>query len=228
MRSVLWLLVLAGCKDEWFLRGGSDEKTDSDADSDADADADTDSDTDTDADADSDADSDADADADSDTDTDLDCDADYTTPPYGTALGVCITEEVGCGDVIYGTLEGGSTLYDYDYWLLVGELGSLLGDYEALDGPERVYGFRDGEIDQVVRVTFESCFDQWANWVLHGDVSEEMCDVASYHTAGVFEDGSGNTWSTDRLNPNGDYSFEFILEGLYGATGNYKMTVECF
>jgi hypothetical protein len=135
---------------------------------------------------------------------------------------------VKCGDVVFGQLDGGSTTYDYDYWLLVGELGSHLGDYTAFDGAERVYLFDDDTVQNSVTVTFETCFDGWENWILFGDVSGPYCSTSSYETAGVFDTGSGNTWSTTRLNPGGIYDFEFIVEGLFGATGNYKMTVECF
>jgi hypothetical protein len=226
-RMVGLVVLCAGCGDEWFLSGDkgddddstsvSDETTPGDADADADADSDADSDTDTDTDA----------------DCPLDCDGDpIATPDPGSGVGACVTETVQCGDVVEGTLVGGSQVYDYDFWLLVGELDALFGEYTALDGPERVYTMRV-EPGQVVRATFETCFDLWANWVLMGDTGGAFCDTDTYYTAGVFE-GDATTgcpygWYTERLNSGSSpYDLELIVEGLYGATGNYRLTVECF
>lgn len=153
-------------------------------------------------------------------DTELDCDADYATPSPGTAAGSCLTDAISCGDTIYGTLDGGSNNYDYDYWLLLGELDSLMGEFDALDGPERAYSFQDGS--DAFRVTVHSCFDHWVNWVIRG----EYCNTDEPTSAGVFEGGTGRTWYTEL--PGGGSNFEFIIEGLYGATGNYVITVECF
>lgn len=235
MRSILVCSFLVGCSDEWFLN--SDKADDADAEdtgdtdtTEGDADGDSDSDTDGDTDSDADGDSDGDTDSDSDTDTEgeLDCEEDYATPAPGEVAS-CVTEEVFCGDVIYGTLEGGSYDYDYDYWLEHFALGSMLGEYAAFDGPERVYLFRGLEPDQVVQITFESCFNSWADWILFGDTGRDYCDLEGTYTVGIFEGGSGNTWITERINASaGIYDFEFILEGLYGDLGNYVMTVECF
>lgn len=220
----LGILLLGACSDEWFLnadKSNTDDTAVPDGDADADADADADSDTD----------SDADSDADTDTDPpdELDCDEEpYPTPAPGQPAS-CVTQEVSCGDVIYGTLEGGSTLYDYDFWLYQQELDSLMGEYGALDGPERVYLFRDLQPNEVVRVTFTTCFDLWANWILFGDTGDNFCSTDGLQTSGVFEGGTGRSWYTERINQSASgYDFEFIVEGLYGAVGNYKMTVECF
>ena len=157
--------------------------------------------------------------------SDLDCDANYNTPAPGNDLGTCITGEVlQCGDVVYGTLDGGSSIYDYDYWYSIGELDALFGRYDALDGEERVYVY-EGLFDSVLKVTFETCFDLWATWVLTG---QSTCDVESFSTGGVFEGGTGRRWFTERLNAGtGPHDYQFILEGLDGATGNYAITVEC-
>jgi hypothetical protein len=229
-RYLCWLL-LAGCADEWFLNGDNGDKdaddtgeTDADADSDGDSDADTDGDSD----GDTDADTDGDTDSDSDSDSDLECDEPYETPAPGQ-VAECITQEVFCGDVVYGTLEGGSTDYDYDYWLYQQELDSLLGEYDALDGPERVYLFRGLDPDEVVRATFTTCFDLWANWILFGDTGDNYCSLEGVQTSGVFESGTGHEWYTERINQSaGSYDFEFIVEGLYGEVGNFVLTIECF
>lgn len=226
------LVLLAGCSDEWFLNTSKEDSkpddTGSDADADADGDSDADTDGDSDSDADGDSDSDTDADADTDTTGDLDCEEEYVTPAPG-AVDSCITEEVSCGDVIYGTLEGGSTLYDYEFWESNFALGSMFGEYAAFDGPERVYLFRGLDGDETVRITFTTCFDSWAEWILHGDITADYCETEGFNTVGIFEGGSGNTWITDRFNATaGVYDFEFVLEGLFGVTGNYELKVECF
>jgi hypothetical protein len=220
------LLGIAGCSDEWFLRGDKDT-------ADEPADADSDADSDSDADTDSDADSDADSDSDTDTDTvpgDLDCDAEIPTPDPGAAgLGSCITEEVFCGDVIFGTLAGGSTIYDYEYWETVQELDALFGNYDAVDGPERVYAFRGLAQDEHVIFTVSTCFDLWADWIQYGDSDGDFCDLSPFNRAGVFEYGQGRTWWTDRTNQApGTYDLEFVIEGLDGAEGNFKVTVDCY
>jgi hypothetical protein len=226
-RSLCWL-ILAGCADEWFLSADKADDAEDTGETDADADGDSDADSDGDSDADSDSDGDADTDTDSDGDTDLDCEEPYETPSPG-AVAECITQEVFCGDVVYGTLEGGSTVYDYDFWLYQQELDSLLGEYDALDGPERVYLFRGLESDQVVKATFTTCFDLWATWILFGDTGDSYCSTDGSQTSGVFEGGTGREWYTDRINASSsDYDFEFIVEGLYGEVGNFVLTIECF
>jgi hypothetical protein len=130
MRIAAWVAVIAaGCDG---LGGGKDagdtpnvdgDDDDGGADADADADADTD--------ADADADADSDADTDTGTTSDLDCNADYlalTPAPGAAGLGSCVTQELHCGDVIYATNTGGSTIYDYVYWEDQGSLGPYLGD----------------------------------------------------------------------------------------------------
>jgi hypothetical protein len=187
-----------------------------------------------DADADADADSDADADTDTGTPSDLDCDADYlaTTPaPGADGIGSCVTQELHCDDVIYATNTGGSDLYDYGYWEEQFLTGPYLGDTAVFDGPERVYVFRGLAEGGGVTLTVESCMDVWATWVRYGDVSEEFCDLDPFNQAGIWENSSGpRDRSTDRINtysPSG-YDFEFQIEGLFGAEGNFKLTVECF
>ncbi|MEQ1564434.1 MAG: hypothetical protein ABMA64_02265 [Myxococcota bacterium] len=197
---LLPVLLVVGCE-EWLGGGGSDKDT-------------SDSGT---------AGSDTGDDGGGTTSTDdLDCDASYPTP---APTDVCVTEELSCGDVVYGELDGGSTLYDYDYWEMVGELDALMGEFDALDGPERVYWFADRSVNTSVTVTVHTCFDLWATWIL---VDGGACDVETYATAGVFEGGDGRTWYTERIDPDGQYDFEFVVEGLYGATGNYRLTVECY
>jgi hypothetical protein len=233
MRFAAWVVVLAvGCDSGL---GGSDKGDDTpgvdgDGADQADADADTDSDADTDAD----ADADSDADADTGTPSDLDCYADYlagTPAPGSSGLGSCVTQEIGCGDVIYATNTGGSTIYDYAYWEDQGSLGPYLGDTTAFDGPERVYVFRGLQEGQGVTFRVESCMDVWATWIRYGDVGGDFCSLDTFNQAGIWESSNGprERW-TDRINtysPSG-YDFELQIEGLFGAEGNYKITAECF
>jgi hypothetical protein len=230
VRSAAWFAVWAvAC--EGGLFGGKDGTTPNvDGTADVDADADADSDTDSD----SDADSDADTDTDTGTVSDLDCNADYlagTPVPGSSGLGSCVTQELSCGDVIYATNTGGSSIYAYDYWYEQGALGPYLGDYAAWDGPERVYVFRGLAEGDGVTVSVESCMDTWATWIRYGDVSGDFCDLDPFNQGGIWETSSGpRERSTDRINtysPSG-YDFEFQIEGLFGAEGNFKLTVECF
>lgn len=166
--------------------------------------------------------------------TDLDCDADYlarTPAPGSTGLGSCVTQEVTCGDVIYATNTGGSTIYAYDYWEEQQVLGPYLGDTEVWDGPERSYVFRGLQEGEGVRLRVESCMDVWATWIRYGDVGGEFCDLDPFTQAGAWESSNGprERW-TDRVNPSSaaGYDFEFQIEGLFGAEGNFELTVECF
>lgn len=230
MRSWFVLLVSASCSE--VIVGPSDKESDGDSDTDADSDSDTDADSDADADGDSDADGDADADADTDFPADLDCDEDLATAdPGASGLGSCVTEEVFCGDKIQGSIVGGSAVYDYDFWESIQSLDALFGDYEALDGPERVYVFRGLERDEYVVATVSTCFDLWASWIQYGDTDGDFCDLSEFNVGAVFESGdpNGRTWWTTRPNGSaGVYDFEFVIEGLHGAEGNFELTIDCY
>jgi hypothetical protein len=221
------VILLAACKPQWVLQTNGEDKADTTS-----ADADTDADTDSDVDADTDADADTDTDADTDPTTidGLDCDADYPTPVPGTdGLGACVTATIACGDEVYGTLAGGSTTYDYAFWDYQGELGSLFGDTTALDGEERVYVLQGLGQDQHATITIDTCFDSWANWIRYGDIDGAFCSTNEYLSCSVFEDHAGDTWTTERMNlSSSTYDYEFIVEGMHGATGNYRITVDCF
>jgi len=245
--ATMWLVIMlaGGCSDTIKDANSADtapvadapEDTDTDSDTDADTDSDTDTDTDTDADADTDTDSDTDTDTDVDSvDTGptsgapLDCYADYLSamPDAGDAgLGECVTMRLQCGDVIYGTNAGTQSFYDYDDWYQTGNLGSMLGELDAFDGPDRSYVFVGQGQGDIVHVRIETCMPAWAFWIVHGDVNYDTCRIGS--TAGFFESGTEYDQSTDRLGPAnpGTYDTEFVIEGLYEEEGNYKITVEC-
>jgi hypothetical protein len=154
---------------------------------------------------------------------DLDCDATYATPDPGSPAS-CVTEEIHCGDTLYGHLDGGSTVYDYDFWYDLQALDALFGEYEALDGAERSYLFRDTDVDQAIKVTVHTCFEMWATWIVR---DADYCESSAL-LGGVFESGDGNLWYTERIDEGGEYEFEFVVEGVYGDSGNYAITVECF
>ncbi|MCB9684101.1 MAG: hypothetical protein H6738_00875 [Alphaproteobacteria bacterium] len=228
-RIIMLAALSAACSDEWFLRGGKD------ADADGNADADADADTDTDADSDADADADTDADSDADTDTLLDCNEDWTgiTPDPGDAgLGQCVVQELFCGETILGTTTGGSTVYDYQFWEDENALGNILGDFTALDGPERSYVFRNLPQNGTLVVTVESCMDLWASWIRYGDANgTDYCDLSHFNIGGVFDTPiGGRTMQVTMINPASPsgYSFEFIVEGLDSIEGNFIITTECY
>jgi hypothetical protein len=138
-----------------------------------------------------------------------------------------VTEEIYCGDIFYGTNEGSSSYWDYSDWETLQSLGSLLGDLDAFDGPDRTYVFRNLQPGENVRFIVESCEPTWAFWVRHGDVTQGSCD-AGLSTGGIF-DGNDFEQSSERTNQStSPYDHEIVIEVLHGVVGNYKLTVECF
>jgi hypothetical protein len=192
-----------------------------------------------DADTDTDTDSDIDADTDADTDTDTytppggnppDCGADYltTTPAPGDGGFGCLTQEVFCDDVIYATNEGGGTLYDYDYWADHFLLATL--DSGDLDGPERVYLFRDLGPGQSVTFTVDSCGAMWGSTIEYGDSSGDFCDYNDPSILGQHMIGGGTGYNVGaRINGTytGTYDVIAIIDSYQGNVGNFTMTVTC-
>jgi hypothetical protein len=192
----------------------------------------------TDSDGNGDTDTDTDADSDTDTDTDgpsggsydLDCDADYlaNTPPPGTPDGSCITQEVHCGDVIYHDTAEGSEIYDDRFWtdhFLTSTLEP--GD---LDGPERVYLFRDLGPGQTVSFDVYSCDPVWGSTIWYGDVSGDFCDTDDAYASAEHMIGAGTTTNIgDRINGTftGSYDVIAIVDTYHGATTNFAMSVTC-
>ncbi|MCA9492920.1 MAG: hypothetical protein KC621_23475, partial [Myxococcales bacterium] len=173
--------------------------------------------------------------ADTDADTDLvDCNDDWTgiTPDPGDAgLGQCVVEELFCGETVYGTTTGGSTVYDYDFWEQENALGNIFGDFSALDGPERSYVFRHLPQGGTLVVTVEACMDLWASWIRYGDSGNTYCDLDHFNIGGVFDTPiGGRTMQVTMINPASPsgYNFEFIIEGLHSVEGNYAITVDCY
>lgn len=139
----------------------------------------------------------------------------------------CVTEYVQCGDVIEGTLDGGQSAYGYDYWAGRQALGGLVNDWQAVEGPERVYVVEGVLPGQRVSARVESCDDVWASYLVTGDVSD-VCDPA-YGPAGHFASDLGRLdQSTSVLNTvSGTWDVQFVIDGHPGATTSYRLTVTC-
>lgn len=212
MKRLLALLLLVGCD------GGVEPfpPPDTDADTDADADADTD--------ADADADSDADTDADADSDADLDCTPGaYASPAPGLPpLDACVTEDISCGDVVYGTNVGGSTYFG----TASGEQfeqcsGAAFGsDFE---GPERVYTLVPPPGTNSVQISMQSC-EESEMMVFR---SSDPCPTGLVSQCGYIT-GSSRVDQTDAflLGPSG--VLNLVVEGFGNDGGNFVFSVECF
>ncbi len=137
--------------------------------------------------------------------------------------------------MVFGTLPGGSSQYDYRDWEDAMALGSLFGNTDALDGVERSYLVTGLVTGHSWWITFESCFSNWSTWIRYGDLNTEYCDLPGAY-GGVFESNNGTDrvrW-TERLgsSPSG-HDYEFVIEGidgdgLDGGSGNFMITVECY
>jgi hypothetical protein len=179
-------------------------------DADADVDADTDTDTDT----------DADADADADADTDIggtpeyldfgdDCDVPFAIDPL---QGECVTNSISCGETVYGTNTGGSTLFTAD-----GQFEQCSGSASGsdLDVPNGINS---------ISARLESCEDSWLFWFRESTEcpSENELVTCGYPVRGDFRvqyDGllagpSGIVW--------------FVVEGFQNDGGNFALHIECF
>lgn len=160
----------------------------------------------------------------------LDCQADYTVfmPPAG---GTCLTAPVSCGDVIFGTNEGGTAVYDRTYWEGAMSLGALTSEpADVLDGHERVFGFIGHEPNFDITVTIDSCVPLWASWRRKGELSDNWCAVDEYWDVVGHFIGSSNNQSYTFLNntQTGIYNYELIVDSYSGAEGNFMLTVDCY
>jgi hypothetical protein len=183
-----------------------------------------------DADADADADADTDADADVDTGPQLDCTQPYDTPVPGSDPGFpeCVTERVFCGQVIFGTTTGGTTDYDYQWWLDAADLGALIGEPERVDGPERVYAFEPLFTDSQVTFTVESCDEVWASWISMGDLTD-YCAESTQAPKDHFDEVQGRfLQEADVVNFTANTNkVQVIVDSSASTPTNYLMTVTC-
>ncbi len=187
------------------------------------------SDTDTDTDTDSDADGDVDADTDADADTDPigsaeyldfgnDCDTPFAQDPL---QGECVTNTISCGETVYGTNLGGSTLFTAD-----GQFEQCSGSASGsdFDGPERVYRLDLPSSVESLTVKLESCEDSWLLWYRESTEcpSENQLVTCSYATRGTFNvqyeytlaGESGVVW--------------FVVEAFQNDGGNFALHVDCY
>ncbi len=193
---------------------------------------------------DADGDADADADADSDTDTDADTDTPlpptdpnalncvdpYPTPDPNAGGSVCVTEYVSCGDTIYATLDGGTSLYDYNYWASLQELGPLVNDEEAVNGNERIYVVEDVFPGTYLNVTVESCDDVWASYLVTGDLTDVCENGPTNAPRGHFYPVSFGRKLQERQIENsasGVWDIQVMIDTHPGSVGNYLITFEC-
>jgi hypothetical protein len=209
--STALLAASMGTECETTGDGGKDASGDADTDADADADGDSD------ADADSDADGDADADAEY-LDFDQDCDTPFAQDPL---QGECLTDTISCGETVFGTNLGGSTVFSAD-----GQFEQCSGSASGsdLDGPERVYRLNVPNNINSVSVRLESCEDSWLFWYRESVEcpSENELVTCGYPIHGNFNvqyDGliagtSGIVW--------------FVVEGFQNNGGNFALHIECF
>ena len=212
MRGTWFLILIAACSNRLDpVETGVIPNVESDADTDADTDTDTDT------------------DADTDTDPRLDCAAVYDTPVPGTLTpDTCVTERVYCGDVRFGTTEGGTEIYDYDYWFDNQAIGNMSRSDVA--GAERIYTIESVLPGQFVRVTVESCDDTRASWYLSGDLtpfcSTDATNTPKEHFYGVI----GRVVQDTVLQNNTSasvYNFQIMVDAAVDANTNYMITFDC-
>lgn len=198
---------------------------------DADSDADTDSDTDT----------DTDADADTDTPTPptpvdpdaLQCDTPYPPPEPVTGDGECVTQYVSCGESVWHNIEGGTNLYDFEYWSMLSEVGALTNDNDAVNGTERVYVVENVFPGTYVTAVLESCDNMWGSYLVTGDLTDVCSTGPTNAPRGHFTPVTFGRLLQDKQLENaasGVWEVQFIVDshpGLTGADGNFKITFEC-
>jgi len=155
----------------------------------------------------------------------VDCNADYQTPAIdGEGADACHTEELSCGDTVYGSTEGGSTHYDRTHYMQFFCIDTR-DDGVDFEGPERVYPL-DVPAQTSVKVTLETpCGDLALRYVRTGEddclpsnyVNIRDCDP-DYRTG----DHQEMTFNTT-VNP---LHYEIVVDTREDP-GNFKLTVEC-
>lgn len=167
------------------------------------------------------------------TNPNLDCQADYTSlmrvPGSGPGP-MCLTDEIQCGDVLLGTNEGGTYIYNRGVWEDAFALGGLALEADSiLDGPERVFAYMGHSQGYTVTVTVESCVPMWGSWRRKSDLGDDWCQVVDMWDApGHFTGSDTDQTYTFVNNTSGDYDYEIILDSYGGGEGNFKVSVECY
>ena len=151
----------------------------------------------------------------------LECHPDYDTPePGNNGLPECVTQEISCGDVIKGTIEGGSTVFSNESgmaweWCSGHSTGSQLA------GPERVYRLNVDAGSTYVTPRLKSCEPLQLLWYQTNQACPTERVLCSYITV----DGSRD--QTDDILLAGNGTIWFVVEGIDGTSGNFELTVEC-
>ena len=181
-----------------------------------------------DGDADTDADADGDADADTDADTDADpwCNADWSGN-LPSPSGVCMTDNIGCGDVIEGTTEGGSTYYEnthYLAWFCRGRWDTADTDWSA---SERVFQYI-ADAPSSATFTLEACGDLALRSVSTGDECPSSAYSKSCEASAWATQWDHSTQTLEVQNPaDSPRRLEIVVDGLDGYEGNFRLTVQC-
>lgn len=159
-----------------------------------------------------------------DAESDLFCDVDPADMPADDG---CVTEYVACGDVIEGTLEGGSNFYDVSTWSSRNELGGLLGNGHRVAGADRVYVVEGVQPGQSVYARVESCDDVWASYIVSGDLTD-VCEPG-WGPSGHFQSNVGrlDQEAFVRNAASGVWDVELVIDGEVGANASYRLTIEC-
>ena len=152
---------------------------------------------------------------------DGECDRLFDTPsPGGGGLPSCVTEEISCGDIVRGTLAGGSTSFSNEpdrAWEQCSGQGPFGDD---LTGPERVYKLDVGT-NTYASVHLVSCERTQLLWYQTAQECPQEHVACSYVTV------DGSTDQQEDIVLGGSGILWFVVEGLAGSDGNYILSVEC-
>ncbi|MCB9759571.1 MAG: hypothetical protein H6739_06995 [Alphaproteobacteria bacterium] len=209
MRLVLPLLMIAGCgiifvKDDTGTDSGvSNQDSGTEGDTDTDADADTDTDTDSDA----------------DTDLGVDCDASYSTaPPAGPD---CVTSTISCGDTVYGTTEGGSTIMDED---LYGDAFCFI-PYDDYQSSERVYALTVPQNTSVTLTVDTPCAPMSYAMMRWDDAS--FCPHGTQYSIAECEGDEAGGGGVEHIDVFNAARYLISIDAPEGTTGPFGLRVEC-
>jgi hypothetical protein len=144
------------------------------------------------------------------------CDANVSTDaPTG-----CLSGTLQCGDVIEGTVEGGASEWNDDFY--AGKFCFPAGDDRA--GPERVYLFK-APANQDVTIKLQSdCVDldlAAIAWTYEGS-----CPGVN-HLVPECEGDAKPGGGVVRLNTFKERDYLLAIEGKRGVKGPYRLTVTC-
>lgn len=160
------------------------------------------------------------SDDDDDASGDPDCRDPYPTPDPGSAgLGDCVTASLACGDLVRGTVEGGSTVFSNEYEAAF-EQCSGHGTGDELVGPERVYLLDTTGYDYA-SVRLVSCEKLQLLWYQ----TDQVCPAERVNCSYVGVNGAFD--QSEDILLSGSGVLWFVVEGLGGAGGNFELSVEC-